>query len=172
MKFKKKHVVVEAYQTDRELFIETLEGTMRAKPTDWIITGINGEQYPCDNEIFCKTYEGTDQESAAALEKAKRETGSSNKIDPKYWVGLTDEEIGECRDAAAVSFRRYKGAITGQQLNQADSYDWHFAKAIENNNIVTVKSQPGDDDIDEQQFFLIQLAATKLSQQERFFNKI
>ena len=47
MKFRKKPVVIEAYQTDKELIIQTLEGPLRAAPGDWIITGIRGEQYPC-----------------------------------------------------------------------------------------------------------------------------
>ena len=57
MKFRKKPVVVDAYQTDREMNIETLEGVMHAEPGDWIITGVNGERYPCKPEIFEKTYE-------------------------------------------------------------------------------------------------------------------
>ena len=56
-KYRKKPVVIEAYQTDKELDIETLEGTMRANVGDWIITGVNGEQYPCKPDIFDKTYE-------------------------------------------------------------------------------------------------------------------
>ena len=39
------------------LSIETLEGTMRALPGDWIIKGVNGEFYPCKPDIFDKTYE-------------------------------------------------------------------------------------------------------------------
>lgn len=57
MKFRKKPVVVDAYQTDREMNIETLEGVMHAEPGDWIITGVNGERYPCKPHIFEKTYE-------------------------------------------------------------------------------------------------------------------
>ena len=57
MKFRKKPVVVDAYQTDREMNIETLEGVMHAEPGDWIITGVNGERYPCKSDIFEKTYE-------------------------------------------------------------------------------------------------------------------
>lgn len=57
MKFRKKPVVVDAYQTDREMNIETLEGMMHAEPGDWIITGVNGERYPCKPDIFEKTYE-------------------------------------------------------------------------------------------------------------------
>ena len=60
MKFRKKPVVVEAYQTDKEMDIETLEGTMHANVGDWIITGVNGEKYPCKPDIFEKTYERID----------------------------------------------------------------------------------------------------------------
>lgn len=57
MKFRKKPVIIEAYQTDKEIFIETLEGVMKANIGDWIITGVNGEKYPCKPDIFAKTYE-------------------------------------------------------------------------------------------------------------------
>ena len=49
--------VVDAYQTDKEMVIHTLEGDMRASVGDYIITGVNGEQYPCKPDIFEKTYE-------------------------------------------------------------------------------------------------------------------
>ncbi|MBQ9165998.1 MAG: hypothetical protein IJX71_03640 [Oscillospiraceae bacterium] len=55
--YKKKPVVVKAYQTDRPLKIETLEGTMQAEAGDYIITGVQGEQYPCKPDIFEQTYE-------------------------------------------------------------------------------------------------------------------
>lgn len=57
MKYRKKPVVIEAYQTDKEMDIETLEGIMHASVGDYIITGVNGEQYPCKPDIFKKTYE-------------------------------------------------------------------------------------------------------------------
>lgn len=56
-KYRKIPVVVEAYQTDKELWIKTLEGTMHADIGDWIITGVNGEMYPCKPDVFSKTYE-------------------------------------------------------------------------------------------------------------------
>lgn len=81
-KFRKKPIVIEAFQLDGDmidpLFVEaghypvtvkgityypdyaeiaTLEGTMKADIGDWIITGVNGEQYPCKPDIFQKTYE-------------------------------------------------------------------------------------------------------------------
>lgn len=85
-KFRKKPVVIEAHQwvgtytdyqmiagalgnpdkfffvelndgADTEIEIETLEGTMRAQPNDWIIRGVKGELYPCKPDIFEATYE-------------------------------------------------------------------------------------------------------------------
>ena len=85
MKYRKKPVIVEAWEFTREsikvadswvrryrndiilfsqyggevLYIEikTLEGTMRAVLGDYIIKGIQGEFYPCKPDIFEKTYE-------------------------------------------------------------------------------------------------------------------
>ena len=84
MKFRKKPVVVEAWQLDfgywRQkpdwllravntgrawvqggpepyLTIRTLEGDHRANPGDWVIRGIKGELYPCKPDIFAATYE-------------------------------------------------------------------------------------------------------------------
>lgn len=41
--------------------IETLEGTMLAKPGDWIMCGVKGEFYPCKPDIFEATYELTSE---------------------------------------------------------------------------------------------------------------
>lgn len=56
-KYKKKPVIIEAYQTDKELDIETLEGVMHASVGDFIIIGVHGEQYPCKPDIFYETYD-------------------------------------------------------------------------------------------------------------------
>ena len=56
-KYRKKPVVIEAYQTDKEMIIHTLEGDMKVSAGDYIITGVNCEQYPCKTDIFEKTYE-------------------------------------------------------------------------------------------------------------------
>lgn len=55
--FRKRPVVIEAYQTKEVLTIETMEGPLHASPGDWIITGVHGEKYPCKPDIFEKTYE-------------------------------------------------------------------------------------------------------------------
>ncbi|MDD3336764.1 MAG: hypothetical protein PHI98_14840 [Eubacteriales bacterium] len=57
MKYRKKPVMIDAYQTDKEMDIETLEGVMHANVGDYIITGVDGEQYPCKPGIFAQTYE-------------------------------------------------------------------------------------------------------------------
>jgi len=84
MKFRKKPVVIEAFQLDGQniqmgwedvpewftsdkwyqsykdvdaVYIKTLEGDMKASPGDWIIQGVKGEIYPCKPDIFEHTYE-------------------------------------------------------------------------------------------------------------------
>lgn len=55
--FRKKPVIIKAYQTSKKLIIKTLEGDMVASKGDWIVTGVDGEQYPVKPDIFKKTYE-------------------------------------------------------------------------------------------------------------------
>ena len=59
-KFRKRPVVVEARRVAEEQPVHTLEGTMTAKPGDWLIKGIKGEMYPCKDDIFQMTYEAVD----------------------------------------------------------------------------------------------------------------
>lgn len=79
-KYRKKPVVIEAMQFtgengrsvqdwigagmstthDRQLFITTLEGVMRADAGDFIIRGVKGEHYPCKPDIFQATYESAE----------------------------------------------------------------------------------------------------------------
>ena len=56
-KYRKKPVVIEAYQTDKEMVIQTLERPLHASVGDYIITGLRGEQYPCKPDVFAKSYE-------------------------------------------------------------------------------------------------------------------
>ena len=56
-KYRKRPIVIEAYQTDKEMIIHTLEGDMKASVGDYIITGLRGEKYPCKPDIFNATYE-------------------------------------------------------------------------------------------------------------------
>lgn len=40
-----------------DLFIDTLEGRMKANINDYIIKGLRGEFYPCKPDVFEKKYE-------------------------------------------------------------------------------------------------------------------
>lgn len=90
-KYRKKPVVVEAIQTAAAIWLAehdwqnlpewlraayerggvvfaresvsllTLEGTMEARPADFIICGVRGEVYPCKPDIFAATYEPVDE---------------------------------------------------------------------------------------------------------------
>lgn len=88
MKFRKKPVVIEAFQLTEEtrwdnkprlyvgavspfcigdpeeptLRIVTLEGNHRCQIGDWIIRGVKGELYPCKPDIFKATYEPVEEE--------------------------------------------------------------------------------------------------------------
>lgn len=79
MKYRKKPVVIEAIKytgynyeevrnftgkdkviisiEPRYVTIETIEGSMKANPDDFIIRGVKGEFYPCKPDIFEMTYE-------------------------------------------------------------------------------------------------------------------
>lgn len=48
-----------SYEKDyvRILVINTLEGTMKASPMDYIIKGVKGEFYACKPDVFVLTYE-------------------------------------------------------------------------------------------------------------------
>lgn len=83
MKYRKKPVVIEARRLDEAnaaelaewcggwvspagitfgtcVFIDTLEGVMRADEGDYIIKGVQGEFYPCKPLIFEATYESVE----------------------------------------------------------------------------------------------------------------
>ena len=42
---------------DEPFEVQTLEGTMKGKASDYLVIGINNEKYPVDKSIFEKTYE-------------------------------------------------------------------------------------------------------------------
>ena len=68
-RYRKKPAIVSAYRVYTPHDIETLEGTMRANPGDWIITGVKGEQYPCKNTIFRLTYDFVEDEEIVVIKR-------------------------------------------------------------------------------------------------------
>jgi len=51
------NATVKMVKDDGGIFIQTLEGTMKAEFGDYIIKGIKGEFYPCKPDIFERTYQ-------------------------------------------------------------------------------------------------------------------
>lgn len=56
----KKPIPVRAQKMNRPFAVDTLEGRMKGKAGDYLVTGIEGEQYPCAGHIFEKTYNKVD----------------------------------------------------------------------------------------------------------------
>lgn len=90
MKYRKKPVVIDAYQATEEMKIDTLEGVMTASPGDYIITGVKGEVYPCKPDIFEMTYEAVEE--------------SEEQVDAPKWVfeRPSDEELADGQLVYAV----------------------------------------------------------------------
>lgn len=145
MKYRKKPVVIEAYQTKEEKIIHTLEGDMKASIGDYIITGVNGEQYPCKPDIFEKTYESVKSDGMTigqAIEAIKQ----GKKCARKCWngkgqyielannvsyinsngeiVNVNHESMGN----KAIAFVGTSGVQLGCLASQADllSEDWYI----------------------------------------------
>ena len=96
-KYIKKQVEITAEKTNKEMLIETLEGTMKASKGDYIITGVNGEKYPCKPDIFEKTYI---KAPSNYIERMKNELENlvekGTKLDKAIsnLKGLTADELG------------------------------------------------------------------------------
>lgn len=145
MKYQKKPIIIEAYQTKEEKTIHTLEGDMKASIGDYIITGVNGEQYPCKPDIFTKTYDRVKKDhltfgdALAAIKGGKRcaRKGWNGKgqyielarnisyVTPdNKVVNAMHENIGDC----AIAFVGTSGIQLGWLASQADmlAEDWYI----------------------------------------------
>ena len=109
-KYRKKPIVIEAYQTDKVMYIETLEGTMKANAGDYIITGVNGEQYPCKPAIFEQTYEPADlKESKSTLLNG--------------WISVKDRLPKDYKDVLAYDSEHKEIVIA---LYDSESEEWTY----------------------------------------------
>jgi hypothetical protein len=53
----KRPIPIRIYQMDDDFIVETLEGKMKGKKGDYLMSGVHGELYPCDKDIFERTYD-------------------------------------------------------------------------------------------------------------------
>lgn len=74
----------------REIFIKTLEGTMKACcGEDYIIRGVHGEIYPCKKDIFEEIYEPVEEPCIASSSMPVASTTSHTII------CLSKEQVNE-----------------------------------------------------------------------------
>lgn len=109
-KYRKKPIVIEAYQTDKVMYIETLEGIMKANVGDYIITGVNGERYPCKPDIFEQTYEPVNNANTLKL------TCSNN------WISVKDRLPEDDKDVLVYDSRS-KEIIMASYNSDYDEWD-------------------------------------------------
>ena len=91
--YRKKPLVIRAYQTRKESKIETTEGTMTASPGDYIIQGIKGEFYPCKPDIFEASYELVDHTQGVDERDRFEEKLQKIREDHAREIQAKDEEI-------------------------------------------------------------------------------
>ena len=53
----KRPIQIKAKQIQEEFCVVSLEGTVKGKPGDYLMKGVDGELYICDRAIFEKTYD-------------------------------------------------------------------------------------------------------------------
>lgn len=147
MKYRKKQVIIEAYQTKKRIVCHTHNGDVYAEPGDYVITQIDGEKYPCKPEIFEKTYEeekGNGMTIGQAIEAIKQ----GRRCARKCWNGKgqyielaknvsyisPNGEIANVNHEAmgnkAVAFVGTSGVQLGWLASQADllSEDWYIVE--------------------------------------------
>ena len=81
---------------------------------------------PRPSEVF----EVVDDPDLQVQWRMKRRDDISPK-QPRQWQGLTDEEVYQCEQLAAIRYQRHKYSVRGQIITPADGLEWHFAQAIE-----------------------------------------
>jgi hypothetical protein len=129
LQFRKKPVVIEAFQFQQPTSVEeapgwlteavlkndflvvdgvahivTLEGIMTAQPGDWIIRGVKGEIYPCKPDIFAATYEpaapvSTPQQSA---QRASVDTPAFRELLADFGHNWTNGDEAQKQAGAAL----------------------------------------------------------------------
>jgi hypothetical protein len=87
---------------DDLLYINTLEGKMLARATDYVIKGVEGEFYPCRADIFEQTYEPADEPEFDGLD-----TMSDAELAATYHEAFTLRDWYSCDLISDEQDRRY-----------------------------------------------------------------
>ena len=84
----------EAAIKSKSIYINTLEGVMKATESDYIIKGVNGEFYPCKPDIFLKSYD-LEVEGDNKWIDVDTVNCELDYMKGKRSYGVTDEQIKE-----------------------------------------------------------------------------
>jgi len=106
----------EGWLVPERIRIDTLEGTMDARPGYWVIRGVKGEFYPCEPEIFVETYDpvqytGVGPKTAAAIAELPASVKAHpdrarKRSEPPHEVGVQPQGCPFC---ARIAARDYDG---------------------------------------------------------------
>jgi hypothetical protein len=113
-RWRKRPVEITAQRMAEPFEVKTMEGTMRGKAGDWLITGVQGEQYPCDDAIFRQTYESPNTESKSVDARTIERAISALRRAYPYMPGDAGREmVSEAADAL-VRDSEYQSITSGQ----------------------------------------------------------
>lgn len=147
MEYRKKPVVISAYQWDglavppvphQHLveksdgwYIKTLEGNHKITPGDYCICGVAGEWYPCKPEIFERTYEAADQD-AGPLNQLGKEILEIN-INNGWEVAKREEwesHAYKIPALLALIHSEVSEALEGFRLNDKENFQEELADVL------------------------------------------
>lgn len=160
--------------SDDDIEIETLEGTMCAKKGDYIIKGIAGEFYPCKPDIFAKTYDQVNETTCTAPQdpdhvltedevKRLNETGSlCDCADFTQYGGDCPIEEGDEFDfGSAVYLLKIGKKVARKGWNGSGMFVYYVPAAsypVERNNLETMGGQFPDDMVPYREYLALKTA--------------
>jgi hypothetical protein len=121
-KFKALPRTIEAYQTERDMIIHTLEGDMKATAGDWVVTGIKGEHYAVKPDIFKACYEEIVPDPAKPTKKLKE--GDPVIMLSNRESDVVEKDMNTFDPANGWMFRLKSGRVKGErELMTLAEYD-------------------------------------------------
>ena len=54
---------------------------------------------------------------------------------------MTEADMDDAYDAAVKSYRRYQGAVRGQQMRPEDVFEWHLVREVERHHGIGIKEK-------------------------------
>lgn len=118
-KYIKKPIPVRAVQIAIPFTVKTLEGTMKGKPNDYLVEGIEGELYVCDKTIFEKSY---DKVNDSDKDMKKKEMKTATELKEQYEKDMKElQENCKHKDISDwIIIYEFHGNDTGVKVKQCN----------------------------------------------------